>query len=237
VSPVIGIMAKAPRPGRVKTRLSPPLSPAAAAALARCFLLDTVRRVAQVGGARGAVIYAPRRARPLFARLAPGFALIPQASGDLGHRLRAAFDRLLRGGTDAAVVIGSDTPSLPPALLRQALRALDDPATDVVLGPSDDGGYYLVGMRTTHAALFEGIAWSTSTVLAETRARARARALRVRILPGWWDVDTPADLARLRRWLGARPDAQLPHTRRFLSRLNPHVLRSHLNDVEKRRKE
>jgi glycosyltransferase A (GT-A) superfamily protein (DUF2064 family) len=107
----------------------------------------------------------------------------------------------------------------------------------VVLGPSDDGGYYLVGMRTTHAALFEGIAWSTPTVLATTRARARAQALRVGILPGWWDVDTPADLARLQQWLDAQPDAELPHTRRFLSRLNPHVLRGHRNDVGKTREE
>jgi rSAM/selenodomain-associated transferase 1 len=216
VSPVIAIMAKAPRPGRVKTRLSPPLSRAAAAALARAFLRDTVGGVARIPHARGAIVFAPTAARPLFARLAPGFRLVPQGSGDLGRRMARAFAALLAPGVPAVVLIGSDAPSLPRAVLERALRVLEAPRTDVVLGPSEDGGYYLIGMRAPHPALFERIAWSTGSVLQTTLARAERQGLRVRMLRRWWDVDTPADLARLRRWLTARPDVELPATRRIL---------------------
>jgi rSAM/selenodomain-associated transferase 1 len=214
---VVAIMAKAPRAGRVKTRLSPPLSPAAAARLARCLLLDTVDRVGRIERARPALVYTPRASRRFFARIAPGFLLVPQPGGDLGRRLRSAFERLLGLGAGPVVVIGSDAPSLPTSVLEQALEALHDRHTDVVLGPSGDGGYYLVGLRRPSAALFTGIAWSTPSVLAQTLARARARRLRVTVLRRWWDVDTPLDLARLRRWLAGRPQAELPRTRRFLA--------------------
>lgn len=209
-------MAKAPRPGRAKTRLSPPLSPAAAARLARCLLLDTFRRVREVEEAQPVLLYTPQAARRMFRRLAPGFRLVPQPSGNLGRRMSAAFERLLARGPRPVVVIGGDAPSLPRRVLERALRALDGRTTDVVLGPSADGGYYLIGLRRPCAALFTGIAWSTPTVLAATLARARAARLRVTLLPRWWDVDTPADLVRLRRWLRTRPPSELPHTRRFL---------------------
>jgi rSAM/selenodomain-associated transferase 1 len=220
---VVAIMAKAPRAGRVKTRLSPVLSPAAAAGLARCLLLDTVDRVGRIEHARPALVYTPRTARRFFARVAPGFVLVPQRGGDLGRRLRSAFERLLGLGAGPVVVIGSDAPSVPTSVLERALEALHDRRTDVVLGPSQDGGYYLIGLRRPSAGLFAGVAWSTPAVLAQTLARARARRLRVTVLRRWWDVDTPRDLARLRRWLAGRPRAELPRTRAFLASGGPRL--------------
>ena len=216
---VIGIMAKAPRPGRAKTRLSPAIDPAAAARLAHAFLLDTVTLVAHVARARGALLYSPRGARHVFRRIGPGFLLVPQGPGDLGRRLAAAFDRLFRRGAGPVILIGADTPTLPRAVLERALRVLDDPATDVVLGPSEDGGDYLIGRRAPRAALFEDGAWSTASVFSATLARARAARLRVVRLRRWWDVDTPDDLARLQRWLAGRSRSTLPATRRALAAL------------------
>jgi rSAM/selenodomain-associated transferase 1 len=218
---VVAIMAKAPRPGRVKTRLTPPLTPAGAGRLARAFLVDTVRLVAGVPGARGAVLYAPARARAVFARLAPGFVLVRQPSGDLGHRLRAGVRRLLRLGLGPVIVIGADIPALSRATLTQAVRALDGGRADVVLGPSADGGYYLIGVRRPCDALFARIPWSTAGVFDRTRARARARGLRVLVLRRAWDVDTPADLHRLRRWLEHRGGGGPAATRRVLAALHP----------------
>jgi hypothetical protein len=203
----------------VKTRLSPSLSPAAAARLARCFLLDTVQRVARVDRARGALLYTPQASERLFRRIAAGFLLVPQRSGDLGRRLILAFQELLALGLGPVVLIGSDAPSLPASVLERAVCAFDDPRADVVLGPSEDGGYYLIGMRRPCAELFRSIAWSTPSVFEQTLRRARAQRLRVTILPQWWDIDTPEDLRRLRVWLASQPRAELPHTRRVLKGL------------------
>src|SRR5439155_15870223 len=98
----------------------------------------------------------------------------------------------------SALAIESDTPSLPLGFLRQALDLVVTPEIDVVLGPTEDGGYYLIGLRTVHRDLFEAMAWSTSQVLPETLRRAAAKGLRVACLPTWYDIDTPDDLARLR---------------------------------------
>ncbi len=214
---LIAIMAKAPRAGRVKTRLSPPLSRRTAAELARALLCDTVRQVKQVRRARGVIVYSPPTARRVFRRLAPTFLLVAQPAGDLGRRLHVSFARLLRPGVRSAVVIGSDIPSVPTRFLERALIALDDPRTDVVLGPTEDGGYYLIGLKRACVDLFTGIAWGTARVFDQTLRRARARRLRVTILPRCWDIDTPEDLSRLRRWLVRRPGNELRHTRRVLA--------------------
>jgi len=220
---VIAVMAKAPRPGQVKTRLTPPLSRAGAARLARCFLLDTLARVAEVERAHGAVLYAPRRSRPVFRRMAAGFVLVPQRSGNLGRRLAMAFRDLLHLNLGPVVVIGSDVPSLPTLVLERAMSTLQNSRIDGVIGPSEDGGYYLIGLRKPSPALFSGIAWSTPKVFAQTMTRARAQRLRITTLPRCWDVDTPADLERLRRWVGSGRRTDFTHTRRFLQKLGPRV--------------
>jgi len=210
------IVAKAPEAGRVKTRLCPPLSPDEAAELSRCFIRDKVAQVREVARAEPFVAYAPENALDAFQELAAGFTLLPQRGGDLTARLLSVLERLFAEGFQAAVLIDSDTPTLPTALLERAVTLLASHEHDLVLGPSEDGGYYLIGLRRTHPELFEGIAWSTPVVFEETLRRARALGLRALRLPPWYDVDTGADLARLTAELAAGGDGGPRHTRRFV---------------------
>jgi glycosyltransferase A (GT-A) superfamily protein (DUF2064 family) len=127
----------------------------------------------------------------------PGFDLVAQQEGDLGARLTALLDGLLAAGHPAAIAIDSDSPTLPMEYVAEAAAVLVNGAADVVLGPCDDGGYYLVGVRESRPALFEDIPWSTDAVLAATLERARRLDLGVSVLPPWFDVDTEGDLRRL----------------------------------------
>ena len=217
------VMAKAPVAGRTKTRLSPPLSGQQAADLYRCLLLDTMGLMARVSRAarvQPIVSYHPPDAEPAFARLAPpGFAFLPQVGEDLGERLHNTLDECLRGGYRQVVVMDSDSPTLPVAYLEEAFAALD--GADVVLGPCEDGGYYLIGLKAPCAALFHGIVMSTATVLEETLQRAREQGLRVVCLPTWYDVDNFEALTRFVADLAAQADHQAPHTRAFLAAAGP----------------
>ncbi|HEV2056893.1 MAG TPA: TIGR04282 family arsenosugar biosynthesis glycosyltransferase [Methylomirabilota bacterium] len=213
----ICIMAKAPEPGRVKTRLCPPLSPDDAAELYRCFLLDKIAQAREVAGVERVLAFVPAQAAAVFEALAPGFTLLAQRGADLTARLVAVCDELFRSGCDAAIVIDSDTPTLPTERLERAVAVMSGGGHDLVLGPSEDGGYYLIGLRRPHPELFEGMRWSTATVLEETERRARALGLSSTRLSAWYDVDTAADLARLQAEIAAGPDGLPPrHTRRFL---------------------
>jgi rSAM/selenodomain-associated transferase 1 len=214
----LAVMAKAPRVGAVKTRLCPPLRAPEAAELARCFLLDTVERVRLVAGARPIMAYTPVEAQGQIEEAAPGFVLIPQRGGDLGERQHRLIDEVLGLGLEAALIIGTDSPTLPRECLDEAVSLVMAPDVDVVLGPTEDGGYYLIGMRVPTPALFENMPWSTSTVLGRTLERAQRLGLRVACLPTWFDVDTGADLERLRVELEAAPGAGPRHTRAFLER-------------------
>jgi rSAM/selenodomain-associated transferase 1 len=198
------VVAKEPVPGQTKTRLSPPLDPEQAVELYRAFLLDTLDLVAQVEGASAIVAYTP------------GFGLVPQVGENLGQRLDHVSTHCLGTGYDQVVVMNSDGPTLPVEHLRQAFDLLDRPGIDVVLGPSDDGGYYLVGLKRSCPALFD-VVMSTPTVLQETLARAREQGLRSACLPSWYDVDTPTDLQRLGKELLSRPDHVAARTRRLLA--------------------
>jgi hypothetical protein len=214
----VAIMAKAPRLGEVKTRLCPPLSPAEAAALYRCFLLDKIEQVRALKEAHPAVAYTPPEGRAIFEELAPGFTLVLQRGADLGTRLANTLAQLLDNGHPAAVAVDSDTPTLPSAFLQQAVDLIMRPGPDVVLGPSDDGGYYLIGVRAVRRELFDGIPWSTPSVLAETLHRAAAAGLTTACLPAWFDVDTPDDLERLRASLADLGEATPAHTAGFLAK-------------------
>jgi hypothetical protein len=207
-------MAKAPRAGEVKTRLCPPLSPGQAAELAEAFLLDVIEAVRSLEMATPVIAYAPAGARARFEALAHDFALVAQRGADLGARLAHVFDDLLATDVKGAIVIGSDAPTLPRAVLDAALDRLG--SADLVLGPSEDGGYYLIGLREPRPELFADIAWSTPTVFEATMARARACGLRTAILPTWFDVDTGEDLERLEASLAAAGSAA-QHTRRALA--------------------
>jgi rSAM/selenodomain-associated transferase 1 len=209
-------MAKAPRPGQVKTRLCPPLGPRDAAALSRAFLLDRIEQVRGLG-ARLAIAYAPADAQPVFRALAPGFELIPQRGPDLGARMSAAIEDLVAAGAAGAILVGTDSPTLPTEYLAEAAGRLAASDADLVLGPSEDGGYYLIGLRAPRPELFREIAWSTPAVLPETIHRARALGLRTASLPAWFDVDTGDDLDRLERELAARPGPEPRHTREYFA--------------------
>jgi rSAM/selenodomain-associated transferase 1 len=213
------IVAKKPEPGRTKTRLSPPLDGRQAAELYHRFLLDTLELMQQVEGAQPILAYTPDEAERFFRELAPGgFELVPQVGADLGERLHNVLAECLRGGYDQAVVMDSDSPTLPAGVLRQAFDELEDPGVDVVLGPCEDGGYYLIGLKRPCAALFEGIPMSTPRVAAETLQRAQEQGLRVAQLPCWYDVDLYADIERLHQELRSLPLACARHTRAFLAK-------------------
>lgn len=212
----VAVFAKAPVPGAVKTRLCPPLTPRQAATLARCFLRDRIAQVRGLGGVSPVIAYAPASERDAFEPLAPDFTSIPQRGDDLGARMRSVLGALLRRGHRAALVIGTDTPTLPAPLVQGAVDVLASGGTDLVVGPAEDGGYYLIGVRADHPALFDDVPWSTGAVLDVTLRRARSAGLRTTRLPSWFDVDTPEDLARLRAALAATPHVA-PATSRFLA--------------------
>lgn len=214
----LAIMAKAPRVGAVKTRLCPPLRAPEAAELARCFLLDAVERVQAVAGVEPILAYTPTEARGEFEVLAPGFALIPQRGEDLGERQGGLVEDVLGLGHEAALVIGTDSPTLPRECLDEAVGLVMAPEVDLVLGPTEDGGYYLLGLRAPCPGLFEDVPWSTPAVLSRTLERARRLGLRAACLPTWFDVDTGADLDRLRAGRDAAPGPFPRHTRAFLAR-------------------
>jgi rSAM/selenodomain-associated transferase 2/rSAM/selenodomain-associated transferase 1 len=221
----LAIMAKQPLPGKVKTRLSPPLTLEEAARLSHCFLLDTVERIQRLPGVARYLAFAPPDARDFFRGLAgEGFVLLPQVGADLGERLAHLSEDLFAARCSAAVIIGADSPTLPEAILCEALDVLTQGRIDIVLGPADDGGYYLIGQRSPNPSLFQGIAWSTDAVLSQTLERAVVAGLRTHLLPAWSDVDTPGDLGRLGQEL-ADDRIPAPHTQGYLRGLSKLTLR------------
>jgi rSAM/selenodomain-associated transferase 1 len=190
------IMAKTPHPGAVKTRLCPPLTPGLAADLYRAFLRDTLALGAGLPGTDLGVVHPPSADdHALRTLLAPGVLLWPQEGDGLEAGLSGAFARAFADGYRRVVVMSSDSPTLPVAALEEAFAALD--GHDVTLGPTLDGGYYLIGLTQPRRRLFEGIAWSTEAVYTQTQERAAECGLWVHATPPWHDVDTAADLAIL----------------------------------------
>lgn len=221
----LAVMTKAPRAGRVKTRLSPPLTPEEAAALNGCFLRDTAAAITAAvteGGARGIGVYTPVGDEDAWAEiLPPHFELAPQRSGAFGERLIAAAEDLFTLGFASVCLIDSDSPTVPEQAYARAVKALAQSGDRVVLGPSDDGGYYLIGLKKMHRRLFEEIDWSTERVAEQTIERAKDIGLPVEMLPPWYDVDDRATLRRLCTELlepqGAPTGYDAPETRGFLA--------------------
>lgn len=208
----IVVMAKAPVAGHAKTRLIPALGAQGAAALAERLLDHAVQQAlaADLGPVElcGASVFTGRRGdvdppaalHPAFERLAGAWpiTLSEQGSGDLGARMHRAFERafsLMPTNAARVLLTGTDAPALDASVLRRAADALAD--TDAVFVPAHDGGYALVGLRRPAPSLFEGMAWSTPTVMARTRERIKAAGLRHTELPPLHDIDVPADLAHL----------------------------------------
>jgi hypothetical protein len=221
MSSALAIFAKAPIAGQVKTRLCPPLSLEEAAELYRCFLLDTVARAVSLPGVQVYVAFTPPDGEALLRKLLPyPLHYLPQRGESLGEREANVFAELLPAGFSRVVLIGGDIPTLPLSHLQEAFSLLADAQRDVALGPSTDGGYYLIGARAFHPELFENITWSTSAVLAETFVQARRAGLRVVQVPAWYDIDSKEDLHQLVAELTPPISGErAPTTRAFLARL------------------
>lgn len=242
--PVCIVMLKAPRAGSAKTRLAPPLTHALAASLAECFARDVTANMRRV--VRDVIIaYAPSDARaeieeslalnvqrpkrpddlssPSLEKLPESVAPVElhwleQKGEDLGARLEAAFAEAHALGFGPIVVVGSDSPTLPPSYVERAFQTLARDEADVALGPTEDGGYYLVGLRKPFGTLFRNVAWSTAETFKQTLANAARLRLSMRELPRWYDVDEFSDLLRLREELNASEEARslAPSTHRWI---------------------
>lgn len=228
-TPAVIVMAKAPRAGEAKTRLAPPLTQAEAAGLAACLFADTVSLALRLSAAV-VVAYAPADGRPSLEgalcftsgeEISGGLLWLEQRGADLGECLDGVVERAAAQGFGPLLLVGADSPTLPPSFLTRALEGLAEGRGDVALGPTEDGGYYAVGVRGPAAGLFDSVEWSTPRAYAQTARNAARLGLRLLELPSWYDVDTPADLLRLRsefsdtdarrrapatyRWMTARP--------------------------------
>jgi rSAM/selenodomain-associated transferase 1 len=229
----LALMTKAPRAGQVKTRLVPPLTNEEAAQLNRCFLHDTGAAIsvccsdltAPAAGrqnVRGVAVYTPLGAEPDYADILPvDFSLLPQRGESFGERLYFAAEDLFKCGLNAVCLIDSDSPTIPAENYRRAIELLSLPGDRIVLGPCDDGGYYLIGLKKLHREIFERIDWSTDLVFEQTRERATHIGVNVHELPRGFDVDDRASLHRLcDELLGEnRRDNVAPQTQQFLREL------------------
>ena len=240
----LAVMTKAPQAGRVKTRLVPPLTPEEAAELNKCFLRDTAAAISSVcssrpvgdaskmqfehagashseaaTGAAGIAVYTPIGAEAVYTDILPAdFSLLPQRGEKFGERLYFAVEDLIKCGFESVCLIDSDSPTVPGKNLQLAVELLSMGEDRVVLGPTEDGGYYLIGVKKPHHHLFDRIDWSTERVLNQTMQRATEIGLEVKLLPTGYDVDDEASLRRLcNDVLGEQgDDSAAPTTRKFL---------------------
>src|SRR3954454_16279440 len=227
----LGVMTKAPQAGRVKTRMVPPLTPEEAAELNRCFLRDTAAAISSacshraVGDARktarasAIAVYTPVGAELAYNDILPDdFSLLPQRGDKFGERLYFAVEDLFKCGFDSVCLIDSDSPTVPAENFAEAVELLSTSDDRIVLGPSDDGGYYLIGVKKPHRHLFEQIDWSTDRVLNQTVQRAIEIGIEVKLLPTGYDVDDAASLRRIcDELLGENArDGIAPNTLKFL---------------------
>jgi rSAM/selenodomain-associated transferase 1 len=218
-------MGKSPTPSVVKTRLSPPLDPQQAAQLYGTFLRDTLLAALAVQDSAVILSHPPTDDLPaLLALVPPGVTTIEDPGTDLGDSMDRAFRHCFERGITSVVLIGSDLPTLPTRFIEEAFAGLEHADSDVVLGPSDDGGYYLIGLRAAQPTLFEGMVWSTDRVLSQTVERARRANLRTTLLAPLHDIDRPADLTRLIDELAADPGLTAPTTRQTLAAIWPAIL-------------
>lgn len=226
VTTAIGIICKAPEPGRAKTRLAASIGAQAAAELSACFLGDLAATIESVPNAlesRGIAVYAPAGGEALLrSLLPPSFSFLLQTGRDLGEVLLGATRALLESGYQGVLLVNGDSPTLPSRLLVQAIEGLQRDDDRIVLGPASDGGYYLIGLKRPHARVFAEVRWGTPSVFEETCTRAHEIGLPVVVLPEWYDVDDEETLRALQRELSGRSarfadGAPAPRTRAYLA--------------------
>lgn len=219
MSTLLGMFAKEPIPGRVKTRLAASIGAAPAADVYQAFVGDLIEKHGNTGDRR-VLSYAPNTASAqAWATRVGGknFEVSPQSSGDLGTRMQSFFDTAFTVGNDRVVLIGSDSPNLPVAIVEQAFESLLE--NDVVLGPAMDGGYYLVGQRVESRNIFEGIEWSSERVFEQNCERIESLNASLGVLPEWFDVDTAVEAHQLREQLLRSDDKTCPRTLTTLNSL------------------
>jgi len=191
-------MTKVPTPGSVKTRLQPFLTSEQSSSLAVSFLKDTVSNALKITPNVIAAFYPPERRKEIEAIIPDEVALLEQRGNGLGDRLEAALKDVEAHGFSPMIVLGSDSPSLPHEILKNAIESFREPETDFLLGETKDGGFYLIGLRKVAPGIFHGIPWSSQNVFGETIANAARIGLSNRLkLPVWYDVDLPEDLIML----------------------------------------
>lgn len=221
----VGLMCKPPRPGVSKTRLAASIGPHAAARLSEAFLrdcADTVLSAGRMTALQPTAFYRPHDAEgEMRAILGTRWPVRYADAGDLGATMLGIVEQLLIDTPDGSIIMGSDVPLMEPRSIVDAAHGLQETTTDVVIIPSADGGYCLIGVKSRDVAarLFTGMIWSTSDVLHETMLRIRDHGLRCKLLEPQRDVDDLHDLNRLRRALAMRAEAAV-HTRRALSALS-----------------
>jgi rSAM/selenodomain-associated transferase 1 len=215
----LAVMAKAPVAGQVKTRLLPTFTDKEAAELYRSLLLDQLDHLRKLDTADFYLAFAPEHARRSMEQLAPPcFDLFPQQGEDLGARMQAVFARLFAAGHKHIVLIGGDVAPVPSIFFDEAYDFLAAAGERVVLGPSRDGGYYLVGCNRLTPQIFAGMTWSHSEVLAQTRIKLASLKIDTHLLPTWFDVDTPDDVHYLQAVLGTTLADTAPNTFQLLRR-------------------
>lgn len=213
------VFAKAPQQGQVKTRLARSLGEPAAAELACAFLVDTWQLATRVGAAR--TVLAVSGEQQALPALQPAPEMWAQGDGDLGERMERALSRALAEGARWAIVLGADLPGLPASRLAQAVAALERGAP-AVLGPAEDGGFYLLGLSRCPPGLLAGLPWSAAAMRHRTLQRLAGRGLEPELIDGWYDIDEPPDLERLRRDM-ATGRVRAPDTARVLARVSPRI--------------
>jgi uncharacterized protein len=216
----LAVMAKAPLAGQVKTRLLPPLTAQEAAELSRALLVDQLDQLQELDATDFYLFFAPNEALLLMTELAPPcFCLLPQPEGDLGERMAGVFAELFHMGHKNVILIGSDLPPVPLRYFAEAYAFLTTSNRRVVLGPSRDGGYYLVGANQPTPEIFQSMSWSHSQVLAQTRDKLACLQIDCHLLPPWFDIDTVHDLRHLESVLDAALEKAMPNTLPLLRRL------------------
>ena len=191
----IAVMAKSPVPGRVKTRLTPPLTIEEAATLYTHFITDTFSTLKRVTDVKlFLAILNDGEEEPPGSIIPEGVEVIEQSGEDLGARMRSVFERLFDGGFKSVAVIGGDSPDISPEYIAEAFLLLEADSSKVVLGPAADGGYYLIAMNRLDERPFSGIKWSTPSVLDDTIASLDGE---VELIKPWYDIDEPADIEKL----------------------------------------
>jgi hypothetical protein len=220
----LGIFVKTPVPGEVKTRLTPPLEPEDACELYRAFIADLLARLSRLKKVSLTVFYTGSDTAALDGIVPPRTALIPQEGNSLGEKLENAFRTLLGRDGAPACVVGSDSPDLPLAYIKRAFVKLKH--REVVLGPSLDGGYYLIGLQRPVPDIFWGISWGDSRVFRDTLGKVKSRGLSLGLIPPWYDVDGADSLSLLETMLIARKIAggdRLPRVEHALSSIRGRV--------------